>query len=140
MLKTEVLLKALVVNEKGEILILRRSETDERRPLQWDLPGGHLDEGEEMLAGVEREIFEETALSVTGTHAVYSKTEVRHWKNNEANIVFILYAAHAIGVDVKISYEHSEFAWKRIEEAIKLYEYPTHIEFLAYVIEHKLVL
>ncbi len=139
-MRTDVVLKALVVNEKDEILILRRSDTDVRRPLQWDLPGGHLDDSEEMYAGIEREILEETGLLVTGTHAIYSKTEVRRWENNEANLVFVLYASHAIGTDVKISTEHTEYAWKTVEEALKLYDYPTHIEFLTYVLEHKLVL
>ena len=63
-MKTRIVQKAVVLNDAGEVLMLRRSKTDTRRPMQWDLPGGLREENEELLAGVEREITEETGLSV----------------------------------------------------------------------------
>ena len=141
-METTVVQKSLVVNDKGEILILRRSKTDPRRPLQWDLPGGMLEAAEGMIEGVEREIIEETGLKVTGTHVIYSKTEFRIWNGgaNEGSVVFLLYASHTDAADVTISHEHSEYDWKTIEDALPLFEYPLHLEYLQYVLKHKVAL
>ena len=137
---TVVVQKTLVLNAAGEILILRRSATDNRRPLQWDLPGGQLEAGESLEEGVKREVLEETGLQVEGTHILYSKTEYRKWKEGEASVVFLLYASHATSDSVTVSDEHDHYAWKRIQEALPLFEYPLHIEFLAYVLKNQIAL
>lgn len=143
-LKTNVIQKA-IVRFDGKILLLKRSNTDVRRPLQWDLPGGLLDAGEELYQGVAREVLEEAGLSFENGHVVYSQTEVRQWidENNthhETNNVWLYYAGTANSDKVTLSYEHTEFVWVTIEEAIKLLEYPRQIEVLQYVINNQLEL
>ena len=51
-----------VVSESGQVLLVKR----QNEPLagQWSLPGGMLELGETLEAGVEREILEETGLHV----------------------------------------------------------------------------
>ncbi len=51
-----------VVVEKGRVLLVRRG----REPLkgQWSIPGGLLEIGESLTAGVAREVLEETGLVV----------------------------------------------------------------------------
>jgi len=56
--------KALVFNEDGEILILKRAPHMKWKPNVWDLPGGHLKEDEETIAGLKREVKEETGLNI----------------------------------------------------------------------------
>ncbi|HET8895455.1 MAG TPA: NUDIX hydrolase [Gaiellaceae bacterium] len=53
--------QALVVRD-GRVLLARR----DREPGvgKWDLPGGFLEEGEEPLSGLRRELLEETGLEV----------------------------------------------------------------------------
>ncbi len=53
--------QALVVRD-GRVLLARR----DRAPGEgkWDLPGGFLEEGEEPVAGLRRELLEETGLHV----------------------------------------------------------------------------
>ncbi len=53
--------KIFLKNKDGKILALRRSATDPRRPLTWDLPGGSIEEGEVMQDALNREIFEVAA-------------------------------------------------------------------------------
>ncbi|HZC30834.1 MAG TPA: NUDIX domain-containing protein [Gaiellaceae bacterium] len=53
--------QALVVRD-GRILLARRDR--EPGAGKWDLPGGFLDEGEEPIAGLRRELREETGLEV----------------------------------------------------------------------------
>ena len=54
---------AVIVSDDGKVLLVKRRH----EPLagQWSLPGGMLELGESLEAGVEREILEETGLVVT---------------------------------------------------------------------------
>lgn len=56
--------KALVRDEAGRFLILRRSLQSRLFGGQWDLPGGKVDPGEPFDAGLIREIAEETGLEI----------------------------------------------------------------------------
>jgi 8-oxo-dGTP diphosphatase len=141
-MKTQVVQKAIVLNKTGHILILRRSMTDTRRPLQWDLPGGMVEKGEELKASVEREISEEAGLKVTEINPIYAKSEIRTWKNRDnektVNVVFIFYLAKTDNNKVVISFEHDKYQWCSIEEAFKQFKYHLHKELLEYVLNNKL--
>ena len=49
-----VSLKAVVINPKGEVLIVKEDGRD-----WWDIPGGGLDHGETIREALSRELFEE---------------------------------------------------------------------------------
>ncbi|MFC1771248.1 NUDIX domain-containing protein, partial [Candidatus Margulisiibacteriota bacterium] len=46
----------IVINEKGEILIVNQNN------LSWSLPKGHIDKDENPLTAAKREIYEETGI------------------------------------------------------------------------------
>lgn len=53
-------------NEKGEILLLKRSTQDDFMPGKWWLPGGKIDPGEDPITAAERELFEESGIDMKG--------------------------------------------------------------------------
>ena len=52
-----VAVKALVRNDKGEVLLVKEKSD------KWDLPGGGIDHGEEPEDGIKRELLEELGVS-----------------------------------------------------------------------------
>src|SRR5690606_20772000 len=52
----------VVVNKK--ILILKRSEKEDFLPGIHEIPSGAVEEGETLLEGLQREVFEETGLVI----------------------------------------------------------------------------
>ena len=49
----------VIVCWKKRCLLLRREDDK-----GWELPGGHLNEGETFLRGAKREVFEETGIKI----------------------------------------------------------------------------
>ncbi len=102
----------VVINNENKVLCLLRSETDEWKPLCWGLPGGHIDEGEYPYNGVLREAKEETNLDVGAFYCGVRKG-VDGWD-------IYVYCAEKYSGDIKLSFEHSDYAWFSLEEIAKL--------------------
>lgn len=56
--------KAFLLNENNELLLIRRADDDPHKPGAWEIPGGRLDKGKDMLEGLKRETREETWLDI----------------------------------------------------------------------------
>lgn len=143
-MKTDIVLKTLLFNSDGKLLLLRRSETDARRPLQWDFPGGLQDQGETLETGAIREVKEETGINVSDLDLIFTKTELGKWiddkGSHERNVIRIYFLAKTIDENVILSFEHDKFCWVSVDEAQELIIYPRHLEVLEYVKTNKLVL
>ena len=96
-----------VINEKGQILVLKRSDST------WGMPGGWADVGESPYETARRETFEETGLTVVpkGYIAVTHKTPETY--PGFASQVNICVAVEPIAESQKVtlSHEHSDFRW-----------------------------
>lgn len=134
-MKTKLVAKAVLVNGQ-DILLLRRSKTDKRRPLEWDLPGGMVEEGEEFGKATAREVQEETGLVVAPGHldAVFTKTEIR----NDINVIFVFFAAKSEHREVQLSFEHDRYEWMPLKRAIVEMQYYLHRELLQYIDRYSL--
>ena len=56
--------KAIILNQDGEFLIVRQEMPD--GSFIWDLPGGKMEYGESPIEALEREVYEETRISLDG--------------------------------------------------------------------------
>jgi 8-oxo-dGTP diphosphatase len=56
---------AVIRDQAGRIFMQRRTPSRRLFPDSWDLVGGHLDPGEPILAGLAREISEETGWTLS---------------------------------------------------------------------------
>jgi 8-oxo-dGTP pyrophosphatase MutT (NUDIX family) len=97
--------KAVIINSEGKVLLLQPSSKEKMH-----LPGGHLQQGENYLQGLMREVFEETSLKVTAYIVI------------DAAPGFHLWLCRCNGSNVRLSNEHSSYKWADFDEALTKYK------------------
>ncbi len=102
------------------LLLLRRSSALEAFPGTWDIPGGHVQEGESLLGALRREVREETGLAVTverpfhaGTFD-YPRARGRQSRTVEVDFICTVRSKRDPRLDPA---EHTSFAWIRRYDA-----------------------
>ena len=126
---------AILRNEKGKFLLLRRSQNSHSNPGKWDLPGGKLNHRELLEEAVVREVWEETGISIiAGNIAGYVTFELPDKK-----VIAIIYDGGYVITDIKLSYEHIEYAWISLDAILEINTLPPYFRdfFKRFVIESK---
>jgi 8-oxo-dGTP diphosphatase len=106
-----LIVHTLITNEKGEVLILQRSKTDDVLPEYWDIPGGTLEEGEDPMLGAKRETKEETGIDVINPRLFFHTSNVDISKNKQF-VTLIFCAQYLLNSEVILNPEdHQDYAW-----------------------------
>ena len=137
MAKQVVVAKALVSDKQGNILLVRRSKTAPRRALQWDVPGGFVDDDDESYQqACVRELREEANVEVVeGTLRLgYAESAINWVESDEAfDVTWLYFTAEAADTEVKLSYEHDRSIWVPLERALELITYDRQLRALAHI-------
>ena len=96
---SKIVAKIVIIDKKNRVLLLKRSKNHKKFPEEMDLPGGHLNENEPLLKGLEREVDEETGLKVKDP--VFYKTE------GNKHFFYMRYDSSPI----KLSHEHTSYGF-----------------------------
>lgn len=105
-----LIVHALIVNAKGEVLLIKRSETEGVLPGLWDIPGGTLEDGEDPKEGVIREVKEETNLEVRNLRLFHYTSNVDREKNKQ--FVRLIFVGECASLDIRLNPEdHDEYRW-----------------------------
>jgi 8-oxo-dGTP pyrophosphatase MutT (NUDIX family) len=106
---------AIIFNSDGKFLLTQRSDNH-----RWCLPGGAVESGESVAEACEREVLEETGLSVQVKRlvGVYSHSDqlVVYKDGNKAQIVAIHFEAEIIGGELGLSDETTDFGYFTVKE------------------------
>jgi 8-oxo-dGTP pyrophosphatase MutT (NUDIX family) len=106
---------AALFDEQGRILLTKRRDNG-----QWCLPGGAVEPGESVAEACEREVLEETGLSVRVKRlvGVYSHSDllVVYPDGTKIQIVALHFEAEIIGGELGLSDETSDFGYFTLEE------------------------
>ncbi len=98
--------RAVIYDEGGRILLLKRSMRSMNYPGKWELPGGKVDPGERFDRAILREVKEETGLDGS-IRSFIGSTVV---KLLHVNAIQLVMNVDAGGTPV-ISHEHEAFTW-----------------------------
>ena len=106
---------AAIFDEHGRILLTKRTDNG-----QWCLPSGGLEPGESVAEACEREVLEETGLSVVAKRlvGVYSHPDQlsMYGDGNKFQIVALHFEAEVTGGELGLSDETSDFGYFTLEE------------------------
>lgn len=121
-----LIIHSLIVNN-GKILILKRIK-DTYEGGYWDLPGGTLEDGEDLTEGVKRETFEESGLKIENPGLFYYSSNVDIRKNKQfITIIFITELNDNKPIVVTNPEEHSESKWISPEDIVN-YQVVSYLE------------
>lgn len=103
--KFTVSVGAVILNEKGEILLLDHV----LRPASgWGIPGGFMNHSEQPHEAIKREIFEETGLEIEDLQMMWMRTLYLH--------IEVIFRAKAKGKAEVKSREINGLGWFKTEE------------------------
>jgi ADP-ribose pyrophosphatase YjhB (NUDIX family) len=113
---------AVVFDHTGRVLLVKRGHAPGLG--RWSLPGGLLELGETLLEGVEREVHEETGLSVTAETIVevvdriyrYSGPENEQEPRVQYHYVVVDYWCRLIQGELRPSSDAADVAWVTQDE------------------------
>jgi len=121
--KFGVAAKAIIKNKDNKFLVIFKSDTEEISPNEIDIPGGRLKFGEEIEAGLKREVEEELGIIIE----VLKPSRVWGLVKDDLHLVGITFMANYISGEIKLSGEHTNFQWAD-KETILNGDYPKWIK------------
>jgi 8-oxo-dGTP diphosphatase len=115
----QVGVKILLKNNEGRYLLLRRSlEKYPEIEGRWDIVGGRINPGTPLIENLEREIREETGLSLSGKPRLVAAQDIL--RSPERHVVRLTYLGEASGNLVLDTSENDLCRWYSKEELLKL--------------------
>ena len=107
--------KILLYDKVGNVLIMSRSDTHPKYPLEADLPGGEVEDGEAIDDAVCREVAEEA-----GLHIEPASVQLVHDRITPEGRRDTLFATtlDSEKPNVTISWEHSAYEWIAADDAL----------------------
>ena len=106
----------IILDKNDRFLIIKRTKTAPTHPLHWDLPGGHVEEGESNEEAAIREALEETNLVISDLQATKVPDSFRNFfvtKKYSGNIEFKENPESGF-------VEHSDYKWVTLEKYKKM--------------------
>lgn len=102
-----LVLRALLRDAEGKILLMRRSARGLSQPGLWELPGGKPDSGEDIDTALRREMKEETGFDVELREVIGHA----QWETASARLAYLIFSVRAAGGRFQLSDEHDASAW-----------------------------
>ncbi len=116
-IKLQVGVKSFIYNEAGQILLLKRNLS--KYPTvnnPWDIPGGRIDSESDLITNLNREIAEETGLTIGNPVLLTAQDIIKP----DLHVVRLTYVSRGTGSEVTLSDEHTEHKWLNPEEMLEI--------------------
>lgn len=116
-MKLFVAVKAIIVNEKREVLLLREASTyiDGTNIGRYDVPGGRIDVTESLEDALSREVMEETGLQVLTSNLVDVHDTFNEKGGETWHIIRLFYQVKCAEGEVVLSKDHDKYRWVSLD-------------------------
>lgn len=122
---------AALIKKDNKYLIAKRSTGDINTLGKWEFPGGKVEQNENEMQAIEREILEEFELKVEAKEFITNNV----CKYPNKTIDLKLYKCEYIEGNFKL-HAHSEYMWAKIDEITNFELAPADIPLAQYLITH----
>lgn len=132
--------KALVLDDAGNTLLMRRNKTHPDMALKPDLPGGNIEADETPAEAVCREIEEETGLQIPPEKVAQFYANTRFYKGK--SVTRYVFVARVPGSKPVIQIrpeEHDSAQWLPLADAITALVHPVYRAAAEYLVEHDIL-
>lgn len=113
----EPVVGAFIFNKKGELFLMKSHKWND----MYVIPGGHIEIGETMGKALEREVKEETGLTV------YDPAFICFWEfiegeefHKKKHMIFFNFSVKAKGNNVELNEEGQEYIWIHPKKSLEL--------------------
>jgi len=103
-----------VIRKEGKIILIQRSAESGFEPGLWELPGGKIEFGEDLIEALKREVEEETGLQID----VGRPFKTWHFLKEPFWVTGVTFICDYQGGSINLSTEHDAHAWINPEEYI----------------------
>jgi mutator protein MutT len=135
--KTVVTARSLLINPRGEVLMLRRSASDPFYGGKWDLPGGRAEASEEPADTAKRETAEEAGIAMQHPRLLFG---IGRPRRDGGVGTWLFFAEHVPqGTTPKLGDEHDAYKWIPFSELPQYTDYEILLEMYQFVTEHQLL-
>ncbi|MCK5300074.1 MAG: NUDIX hydrolase [Candidatus Aenigmarchaeota archaeon] len=104
----------IIVNDKNQVLLAKRTEEEMGFKNTWSIPGGGCENNETFEEALHREIQEELGCEIKWRK--YFKSFIMRFR--EESIVRAVYFYGKIEGDIKLNHELSEYKWFDLNDEI----------------------
>jgi 8-oxo-dGTP pyrophosphatase MutT (NUDIX family) len=126
----KISVKSIIINNKNEILLIKRKDNDVHFPGAWEFPGGRLNDGESPFEGLKRETKEETNLDID----IQNPLRVAYFVRDDGQIITAIdFLCKPKTYDVKLSNEHVDFTWINVKMCFDKLDKVYHEDIKTYI-------
>lgn len=119
---------AALIENNGKFLIAKRATGDPNNLGKWEFPGGKVENGENELHAIEREIKEEFDFKIKAQNFIINN--IHNYPSNTIDLR--LYSCKYITGDFKLN-SHSEYKWVTLDEILSYDLAPADIPLAKYL-------
>lgn len=111
----QVGVKIFLKNQEGKYLLVKRS-SEKYKNIKgvWDIVGGRIDPGTNLIDNLKREVREETQLEILSEPFLLHAQDII--PNEDMHVVRLSYVGETKGEPVLDTRENIEFRWLSVEE------------------------
>lgn len=99
----------VITNDKNEVLLVKRAI--EPYLGKWDIPGGFLENGEELMDGAKREAKEELGIDIKPTEILTIFVDKYGYEEGDLHTFNVFIKAEVAGGEITLDDENSDYGW-----------------------------